>query len=61
MIEKLVCPLKFASNENECVSNCAWNAGSESKPQCAILKISFNLTSLEKNISDLLTPKKEIN
>ncbi|EKQ57195.1 MULTISPECIES: hypothetical protein [unclassified Clostridium] len=61
MIEKLVCPLKFASNENQCVPNCAWNAGSESNLQCAILKISFNLTSLDKHISDLLTPKNDIN
>jgi len=46
MSKKLICPLKFNSKENECVSNCAWNTGSEVKPVCAIMQIYLNLTSI---------------
>lgn len=46
MSEKLICPLKFQSKDNECIPNCAWNAGSDVKPLCALMKISFNLSEL---------------
>jgi hypothetical protein len=49
MSKKLICPLKFNCKENECVSNCAWNAGSEVKPVCAIIQIYLNLTSMDVN------------
>ncbi|MBV4427115.1 hypothetical protein [Clostridium tyrobutyricum] len=49
MSKKIVCPLRFNSTENECISNCAWNVGSEVKPMCAIEKISLNLTSIDVN------------
>ena len=53
MSEKLVCPLKFNSTNNECIPNCAWNAGSKVKPRCAILDVSFSLTSIDENNSGL--------
>ncbi|WP_461206880.1 hypothetical protein [Clostridium sp. DL1XJH146] len=53
MSENLICPLKFGSQYNKCTSNCAWNAGSEVKPLCAILKISFCLTSIVETNNEL--------
>lgn len=49
MSENLICPLRFNFDNNECISNCAWHSGSEDRPQCAILKISHCLTSIDKN------------
>lgn len=49
MSNKLICPLKFQSKDNECIPNCAWNAGSQVEPRCVILQISFNLTSIDEN------------
>lgn len=54
MSEKLICPLKFNSTDNECTSDCAWNAGSKIKPRCAILNISFELTSIDENNGGLI-------
>lgn len=53
MSEKLICPLRFGSANNQCVSNCAWYSGSDVNPQCAILKISFSLTSIDETYSKL--------
>lgn len=49
MSNKLICPLKFQSTDNECIPNCAWNAGSQVEPRCAILQISSNLISIDEN------------
>ncbi|HBZ6635634.1 hypothetical protein FC839_03105 [Clostridium botulinum] len=54
MSDKLICPLKFQSEDNECIPNCAWNAGSKVKPLCAMMKISFNLTSIDENNGGLI-------
>lgn len=49
MSNKLICPLRFQSTDNECIPNCAWNSGSQVKPRCAMLQISLNLTSIDEN------------
>ncbi|NFH70804.1 hypothetical protein FDC35_15705 [Clostridium botulinum] len=54
MSDKLICPLKFQSEDNECIPNCAWNTGSKVKPLCAMMKISFNLTSIDENNGGLI-------
>ncbi|NFI95616.1 hypothetical protein FC961_14675 [Clostridium botulinum] len=54
MSDKSICPLKFQSEDNECIPNCAWNAGSKVKPLCAMMKISFNLTSIDENNGGLI-------
>lgn len=53
MSEKIICPLRFGSPNNKCVSNCAWYSGSDINPQCAILKISFCLTSIDETYNKL--------
>jgi len=43
-----ICPLRSdTTTVKHCDSNCAWNVGSDAKPTCAIVKISFNLSSIE--------------
>lgn len=37
------CPL----TSKDCNVNCAWNVGSEVKPQCAVARISLDLSSIE--------------
>lgn len=39
-----VCPL----TSKDCNINCAWNVGSETIPQCAVARISLDLSSIEE-------------
>ncbi|MZI79425.1 hypothetical protein GT646_01070 [Clostridium butyricum] len=50
MSENLLCPLKFNldSQNNKCVQNCAWNAGSKVEPRCALIDISYSLNDLKE-------------
>lgn len=56
MSENLLCPLKFnlENQNNTCISNCAWNAGSKVQPRCALMDISFALNGF-KDLYELVT------
>lgn len=44
-----ICPLRSTTTAIvRCKPECAWNVGSKASPQCAISRISLDLSSIEE-------------